>query len=64
MLREEATNTYFIVFGFTWSGFEPTIYHTWGGHANHYTTDVVLEAMKFLYFDIYAVKSSNTFHWI
>jgi hypothetical protein len=25
---------------------------------------VVLEAMKFLYFDIYAVKSSNTFHWI
>jgi hypothetical protein len=25
---------------------------------------VVLEAMKFLYFDTYAVKSSNTFHGI
>jgi hypothetical protein len=25
---------------------------------------VVLEAMKFLYFDIYAVKCSNTFHGI
>ena len=35
----EATNTNFIVLGLTWSGLEPTIYHTPGKHANHYTTD-------------------------
>jgi hypothetical protein len=40
-LREEATNINFIVFGLTWSELEPTIYHTWGKNANHYTTDVV-----------------------
>jgi hypothetical protein len=28
--------------GFTWSGLEPTIYHTQGEHDNHYTTDVVI----------------------
>ena len=67
MLSGEAANTYFIVFGLIWSGLEPTIYRTWGGHANNYTTDAGLEAMKYivyLYFDIYAVKSSNTFHGI
>jgi hypothetical protein len=31
----------FIVFGLTWSVIEPTIYHTLGEHANHYTTDAV-----------------------
>ena len=35
----EATNTNFIVLGFTRPGLEPTIYHTLGEHANHYTTD-------------------------
>jgi hypothetical protein len=37
----EATNTNFIVFGLTRSGLVPTIYHTRGEHANHYTTDGV-----------------------
>jgi hypothetical protein len=41
MLRGEATNTNFIVFGFTWSGIEPTIYQTQGEHANHYTINEV-----------------------
>jgi hypothetical protein len=38
----EATNTNFIVFGLTWPGLEPTICHTRGEHANHYTTDAVI----------------------
>ena len=42
MLSGEATNTNFTVFGLTRPGLEPTIYHTRGEHANHYTTDVVL----------------------
>jgi hypothetical protein len=41
MLRGEATNTNFNVFGFTRAGLEPTIYRNRGEHANHYTTDVV-----------------------
>jgi hypothetical protein len=41
MLSAEATNTNFIVFGLTQPWLEPTIYHTQGEHANHYTTDVV-----------------------
>ena len=41
MLSGEATDTNLIVFGFTWSGLEPTIYRTRGEHANHYTTDAV-----------------------
>ena len=40
VLRGAATNTNFIVFGLTRWVLEPTIYHTQGGHANHYTTDV------------------------
>jgi hypothetical protein len=32
MLSAEATNTNFIVFGFTWQELEPTIYHTQGEH--------------------------------
>ena len=42
VLSGKATNTNFIVFGFTWSGLKPTIYHTRGEHANHYTTDAVI----------------------
>ena len=41
MLSGEALNTNFIVFGLTLSGFESTIYHTRGEHANQYTTDAV-----------------------
>ena len=41
MLSGEATNTNFIVFGFTRQVLKPTIYRTRGEHANHYTTDAV-----------------------
>ena len=39
----EATNTNFYSL---WLGFEPTIYRTRGEHANHYTTDAVLNKRK------------------
>jgi hypothetical protein len=39
VLSGEATKTNCIVFGLTRSGLEPTIYHTRGEHANHYTID-------------------------
>ena len=42
LISEEATNTNLKVFGLTLSELEPTIYHTRGEHANHYTTDVVV----------------------
>jgi hypothetical protein len=29
------------IFGWTWLGFEPMVYHTRGKHANYYTTDTV-----------------------
>jgi hypothetical protein len=32
-----------ILVGFDLTGFEPTIYHTLGEYANHYTTDALLE---------------------
>jgi hypothetical protein len=38
MLSGKATNTNFIVFGFTRSWLEPTIYRARGEHANHYAT--------------------------
>ena len=41
VLRGEATNTNFIVFGLTPPGLESTIYRTRGEHANHYATDAV-----------------------
>ena len=41
VLRREATNTNFIVFGSTRPRLEPMVYHTRGEHADHYTTDVV-----------------------
>jgi hypothetical protein len=39
MLRGEATNINFIVFGLTRPGLELTIYRIRGEHANHYATD-------------------------
>jgi hypothetical protein len=41
MLRGEATNINFIVFGLTRPGLELTIYRIRGEHANHYATDAV-----------------------
>ena len=38
-LAERSNKYQFLVFGLTWLGLEPTIYHTWGEHANHYATD-------------------------
>ena len=46
MLRGEATNSNFVVFGLTRSGIEPTIYHTRDKHVNHYTTDAVPKEKK------------------
>jgi hypothetical protein len=46
VFSEEATNTNFIVFGLTQSGFEPTIYSTPGEHGNHFTTDAVTSHEK------------------
>ena len=46
MLNGEAINTNFIVFGLTRSGLEPTIYHTQGEHAYHYTTNAVHHHIK------------------
>jgi hypothetical protein len=43
MLRGEATNTNFIVFGFTRPGLEPTIYRTRGEHAKLYAPHAVNE---------------------
>ena len=44
MLSGEAINKIFIVCGLTQPGLEPTIYGTWGEHANHYTTYAVSAA--------------------
>jgi hypothetical protein len=41
VLRGEATNTNFIIFGLTRSENEPTFYSTGDEHANHNTTDAV-----------------------
>jgi hypothetical protein len=43
VLRGEATNTNFLVFGLTRPGLEPMIYHTRSEYANHYTNDAVSE---------------------
>jgi hypothetical protein len=45
VLSGEATNTDFIVFGLIRLGLKPTIYHTQGEHANHYTTDAVYSVL-------------------
>jgi hypothetical protein len=49
MLSGEATHTYFIVFGFSRSGLEPTIYRIGGEHSNRYTTDAVICENKHIY---------------
>jgi hypothetical protein len=46
MLREEATNTNYIVYGLTRFGLEHTIYRIRGEHANQWTTDVVYRRLK------------------
>ena len=46
MLTGKATNTNCIVFGLTQTGLEPTIYYTWGVHANHYTMDAINKFKK------------------
>ena len=43
MLSGEATNTNFVVFDWTRSELELTIYCTRGEHANYYATDAVTE---------------------
>jgi hypothetical protein len=47
VLRGEATNTNFIIFGLTGPGLEATIYRTEGEHHNHYTTDEVEKEVKY-----------------
>ena len=42
-LSREETNTNIIVFGLTWPGLEPKIYHTWDMQANYYTIDAVFK---------------------
>ena len=42
-LSREETHTNFIVFGLTWPGLEPKIYHTWDMQANYYTIDAVFK---------------------
>ena len=36
------------VFGLTWTGLEPMIYHTWCKYANHYTTDEFQKNLRYL----------------
>ena len=63
MLRGEATNTNFVVFGLTRSGLEPTIYRIRDGHVNHYKNDEcivevdVKNADKHLYYEKLRFKS-------
>jgi hypothetical protein len=47
-LSGEATHTNVIVFGLTRPGFESTIYHTRGEHANHYANDGCIIYMSIL----------------
>ena len=58
VLSGEATNTNFIVFGLTRPGVEPTIYHTRGEHANHYTTDAVYYFYKWLVWNMFRKKTT------
>jgi hypothetical protein len=52
VLRGEATNINFIVFGLTQSGLEPTNYCTQGEHAHHYATDAVIEKTLLLFSEV------------
>ena len=57
MLRWEAANTNFIVFGVARSGLKSTIYHTLGEHGSYYTTDVVY------WKSLYTTTLSQTFFY-
>jgi hypothetical protein len=57
MLSGEATNTNFIDFGLTRSVIEPTMYHTRGDHAKHYTSDAV-QFIEFRYKTKYRVSNA------
>jgi hypothetical protein len=62
VLSGEATNTNFIVFGFTQSGLKPTIYRTRDEHANHYTTDAVQDVVICMFYVIVDKKKKvNTY---
>ena len=60
MLKVEATNTNFIVFGLTRPALEPTIYRTRGDHANHYTTDTVQSQLERASADLPLVTQHQT----
>ena len=70
MLSREAVNTSFIVYGLTWLGLEPMIYHTLGKHANHlYTTNVIYVGwrnVRIIYQNIncIVIKKTWLFHTI
>ena len=51
-----------IVFGLTRSGLEPTIYSTWGEHADHYTTDAVNVDDKTWTFRLLFICLYSVFH--
>jgi hypothetical protein len=46
---------FFIVFGLTRSGSEPTIYHTRSEHAHHYIIDVITEFGTCIYRYMYII---------
>jgi hypothetical protein len=60
MLRGEATNTNFMVFGFNGSGLPLMIYHTRGEHAKHYTTDAVNSCMIIAFNNLLVSNSHMT----
>ena len=66
----EATITKFIVFDFTRSGLEPTIYRTRSEYADHYTTDAVLSELRVAMFygltpfsTIFQLYRDGPFYW-
>jgi hypothetical protein len=62
MLSGEATNTNFIVFGLTPSGLEPTVYRTRGEHANHCTTNAVLQLFGSRHIALSVASLSRAFY--
>ena len=64
MLRGEAANTNFLVFGMTPSGLEPLIYLTQAEHVDHYTTNLVTLGIHEMHLDkcklIQTVKKGPT----
>ena len=59
MLRGEATNTIFIVFGLTRLGIEPTIYRTRSEHANHYTIMSVKSSTELMLYVVLTMPTLN-----